>query len=33
MIDMISAERGYQANASVISADNQLMNTLLTRIG
>ncbi|MEC4683833.1 MAG: flagellar hook protein FlgE [Nitrospirota bacterium] len=33
MIDMISAERGYQANASVIAADNRLMNTLLTRIG
>lgn len=33
MIDMISAERGYQANASVIAADNQLMNTLLTRVG
>lgn len=32
MIDMISAERGYQANASVISTDNRLMNTLLTRI-
>ncbi len=33
MIDMISAERGYQANASVVATDNTLLNTLLTRIG
>ena len=33
MVDMITAERGYQASASVIATDNTIMNTLLTRLG
>ncbi len=33
MVDMITAERGYQASASVISTDNAILNTLLQRVG
>lgn len=33
MVDMITAERGYQASASIIATDNTILNTLLTRIG
>jgi flagellar hook protein FlgE len=33
MVDMITAERGYQASASIISTDNAILNTLLQRVG
>lgn len=33
MVDMITAERGYQASASIIATDNAILNTLLQRVG